>query len=968
MADTHIHSWSLIAKLFMLACGLLLCTSHAMAASGVTITAATGGTAISADTTGGTYTTLTGPTITENNPSGVSTTGTVTLNAPSGFIFDTGSSVTATVSSCSSGSGSNMLLGNSPGSSSQTVTPATSTITINVFQISSGSIKCTLTWSNIRVRPTSGTPLASGNITRSGTATMAENPVTTNYGILTEVVGAANKLAYGVQPSNTVAGASISPAVTVTVQDQFGNTVTSNTSSITLAIGTNPPGNGTLSGTLTVAAVAGVATFSTLSINKTGTGYTLAASDGSLTVATSSTFNITPGTATKLGFSIQPTNTAAGATISTVEVQIQDALGNLVPSGIGIISVSIGTNPSGGTLSGTLSVATINGVADFTNLSINIAGNGYTLKATSTLLTYTSATSAAFNITAAGSVSGFDAVEVGNARATNIYTKLAGTAFSLDILALSSNNIATTYTGTVSVKLVDATTGGGVCGSMTALQDLGSFSSFSSGRKTVTLTYANAARNAKIRINDATAGVTSCSTDGFSIRPTQFTSVTSTMTNTGTSSTPSAIAGSGNFTLTADTGLSGYDGTPKIDNTGLQAHTGAIQNGAVTGVFSAASSGAATGASFTYSEVGNFHLIGSTPFVGDTVARGVYDDTFTSVDGSDCTNDFSNTLSGGKYGCKFGITANSSYFGRFFPASFVLTASSITPACSTVSGFSYMGQGFTVTANVQALNGATIPALTKNYDGTFAPGVAVFAAENSNNGTDLSSRLTIPAGTWAAGVYTLNTATATFSRPVTTTSDATWGPYDSLLVGIRISDSDGPVISSRDMDPTTTGSCVSCSYKIMGTAMAMRMGRLQMQNAHGSELLNLPIPLEAQYWSGTAYLRNASDSCTTIPPSSLIYSGFQSNLAACATHTVLSGTLNAGRASPSLKLTAPGNGKNGSVNLAVNVGSTASGSTCTSSSSSSATAAGMAWFGTNPSAKATFGIHKTPLIYLRENF
>ena len=58
---------------------------------------------------------------------------------------------------------------------------------------------------------------------------------------------------------------------------------------MTLAIGTNP-GGGTLSGTTTVAAVNGVATFSNLSINKVGTGYTLTASDGSLTAATSSSF------------------------------------------------------------------------------------------------------------------------------------------------------------------------------------------------------------------------------------------------------------------------------------------------------------------------------------------------------------------------------------------------------------------------------------------------------------------------------------------------------------------------------------------------------------------------------------------------------------------------------------------------------------------------------------------------------
>ena len=72
------------------------------------------------------------------------------------------------------------------------------------------------------------------------------------------------------------AGVAISPAVQVSVQDAFGNTVTSSGASITVAIGTNP-GGGTLSGTATVSASSGVATFSNLSIDKTGTGYTLTA-------------------------------------------------------------------------------------------------------------------------------------------------------------------------------------------------------------------------------------------------------------------------------------------------------------------------------------------------------------------------------------------------------------------------------------------------------------------------------------------------------------------------------------------------------------------------------------------------------------------------------------------------------------------------------------------------------------------
>ncbi len=103
---------------------------------------------------------------------------------------------------------------------------------------------------------------------------------------VTSTAGAAAKLAFTEQPTNTGAGASISPAVKVTLQDAGGNTVTSATNSVTLALGTNPS-SGTLTGTATVAAVNGVATFSDLSIDKLGTGYTLAASSGSLTGATS---------------------------------------------------------------------------------------------------------------------------------------------------------------------------------------------------------------------------------------------------------------------------------------------------------------------------------------------------------------------------------------------------------------------------------------------------------------------------------------------------------------------------------------------------------------------------------------------------------------------------------------------------------------------------------------------------------
>src|SRR5205823_2733581 len=126
---------------------------------------------------------------------------------------------------------------------------------------------------------------------------------------------AASQLVVGQQPTNKVAGQSISPAVTVQVQDQYGNTVTSSTASVTMAIANNPSG-GTLGGTTTVSAVAGVATFSTLWIDKAGTGYRLGATSGTLTGATSNTFNITAGAATQLVFGQQPTNTVVFQSIS----------------------------------------------------------------------------------------------------------------------------------------------------------------------------------------------------------------------------------------------------------------------------------------------------------------------------------------------------------------------------------------------------------------------------------------------------------------------------------------------------------------------------------------------------------------------------------------------------------------------------------------------------------------------------
>jgi autotransporter-associated beta strand protein len=100
------------------------------------------------------------------------------------------------------------------------------------------------------------------------------------------------KLDFDQDPYTTVMNTTITPAVTVDVLDSAGALVTTDNSSVTVALGINPDG-ATLSGTLTEPAVHGVATFDDLSIDTPDVGYTLTATDGNLTPATSYPFDIT---------------------------------------------------------------------------------------------------------------------------------------------------------------------------------------------------------------------------------------------------------------------------------------------------------------------------------------------------------------------------------------------------------------------------------------------------------------------------------------------------------------------------------------------------------------------------------------------------------------------------------------------------------------------------------------------------
>jgi hypothetical protein len=203
----------------------------ALAAVGVTVTPASGGSSI-ADTTGGsggTYTTLGNLGMDESSPGEIGL-GTLLVAAPSGFEWRTTSTVHVAQSGASGGN-TLQLTGNPSSCSGQAnsvdVTPTSSTITVRVCRASKQS--ALLTFSNLAVRPAAQTPLASGNIYLNSSSTATVVGVTagtsgTNLGSLATVPTAATRLQVAGLPSPYTTNSAAS--VTVTALDAPGNTAT----------------------------------------------------------------------------------------------------------------------------------------------------------------------------------------------------------------------------------------------------------------------------------------------------------------------------------------------------------------------------------------------------------------------------------------------------------------------------------------------------------------------------------------------------------------------------------------------------------------------------------------------------------------------------------------------------------------------------------------------------------------------
>jgi uncharacterized protein DUF6701 len=598
-----------------------------------------------------------------------------------------------------------------------------------------------------------------------------------------------------------------------------------------------------------------------------------------------------------------------------------------------------------------------------------------------------------------GSFNAFETSTGAGAITGPVYTKLVGTNFTLDVVAILSGAQLAAFTDTVQVDLVTGSTGGANCpGSPVAIAGTSQNVNLTSGRgTTVAFNTASAYPDVRVRVRYPVASptVTSCSTDNFTIRPVVFSApVSSDMTNTGSSGAPNKKAGDA-FNLSVSGGA-GYTGTPSVDSTKITAHAGAIQAGTVGGGFGAANpvSGTATGASFTYSEVGNFT-------VG---VNGVYDDTFTSASSDqgngDCTNDFSTTLVGGRYGCKFGNSVTSAAIGRFTPDHFdvALNAPVFTPACGS---FTYVGQGFSYSTapviTVTARNSAGLGnAITRNYTGAWqkittgsltypggtAKGYRAFTGTLDVTNAPANPTIT-PGGAGSEGTvalgFSLGAPGLLFQRA------AEVAPFDAdISLALNVIDEDAVAYASNpakfgnevagggmvfsDLNPLTTGD------------KSMRFGRLQLGAGGGSQLVALSLPVEAQYWNGTAFVTNAADNCTTLSAANVGLGNFI-GLASGDTTPAIAGAFSSGR--KTLTLSPPGGSKVGTVDVVLNLNTAAGAfSSCTAfAPPPTPTAADLAhlrgrWCPPGPNydrdatARARFGVYRgaEEVIFVRENY
>lgn len=194
--------------------------------------------------------------------------------------------------------------------------------------------------------------------------------------------------------------------------------------------------------------------------------------------------------------------------------------------------------------------------------------------------------------------------------------------------------------------------------------------------------------------------------------------------------------------------------------------------------------------------------------------------------------------------------------GRFYPEQFIIappaTATNMaTAACGTftyaglaTAGSSKTGQPFIISGTVTAaaLNGAT----TQNYEGSFDK-------LTSQTGFGLTWSPVVTAGTPGTLNVPLSSLTMTKGVGQFTISNATYafpseGVPQDMQIKVSAKDGDGVTGTLTDTNPIN-----------------YRIGRLTLNNADGSELAPLPMPIQTEYYGSNGYYQlNTEDSCTAL--------------------------------------------------------------------------------------------------------
>jgi len=200
---------------------------------------------------------------------------------------------------------------------------------------------------------------------------------------LTNTPAAASKLVFSTEPPVSSAATSTF-STTVSIEDSYGNVETGDSSTVALSLSTNAC-TGTLGGTTSKAATAGMVTFSGLQITKACTGYVLKATDatdGSLST-TSNAFNIVAGAAATIAVSSGSGQSATvhAAFAKPLVALVTDTYGNPV-SGVTVTFKPPASGASVTFAGGTnTAVTSSSGLATSVTLTANTVAGTYNISA-----------------------------------------------------------------------------------------------------------------------------------------------------------------------------------------------------------------------------------------------------------------------------------------------------------------------------------------------------------------------------------------------------------------------------------------------------------------------------------------------------------------------------------------------------------------------------------------------------------